>query len=157
MTGTKNGTLTLKKDLVAGCLLIVFAAGFGLISWSYPFGNPAQMGPGFFPLILSGLLACLGLVITIRGAVIHGEAMLLIRPIALICALAAPLAFGLLAQPAGFLPAVFVATFVGTLAASGMRLSVRLATSCVLALVTTAVFIWGLGLPLPPFGRWLPF
>lgn len=157
MTSTGNRTITLKKDLVAGCILFVFALGFGAVAWFYPFGNASQMGPGFFPLILAGMLACLGAAVAIQGAIRPGEPILVVRWTALVCALASPLMFGLLVRPAGFLPAVFVATFVGTLAASGMRVPARFATSAVLALLTTAVFIWGLGLPLPAFGRWLPF
>ncbi len=157
MTDTDSPTVRIRKDLVAGCLLMAFAAAFGGISWFYPFGNAAQMGPGFFPLILSGLLACLGLAVAVRGAVTPGEMMTVVRPTRFVCALVSPLVFGALVRPLGFLAAAAIAAFVGTLAASGMRMPVRLATSLALAVVTTAVFIWGLGLPLPAFARWMPF
>ncbi|MCM2474387.1 tripartite tricarboxylate transporter TctB family protein [Rhizobium sp. CG5] len=157
MTDTDTPTVCVKKDLVAGSLLVAFAAAFGGISWFYPFGNAAQMGPGFFPLILSSLLACIGFAVAVRGAVTSGDVMTVVRPSRFVCALLTPLVFGVLVRPLGFLPASAIAAFVGTLAASGMRMPVRIATSFVLAIATTAIFIWGLGLPLPAFPRWMPF
>lgn len=155
MTVLASGTITIKKDVVAGGFITAFAIGFGVIAWNYSFGNASQMGPGFFPLILSAILGCLGLAVAIKGIIGPGEQMTFVAPVRLLCVLASPLLFGLLVNPAGFLIAVTVTAFVGTLAAPEMRMLTRLIVSCVLAVLATAVFIWGLGLPLPALGRWL--
>ncbi|MDX1010197.1 tripartite tricarboxylate transporter TctB family protein [Sinorhizobium medicae] len=154
MTDLASGTITIKKDVVAGVFIAAFAIGFGAIAWNYSFGNVSQMGPGFFPLILSAVLGCLGLAVAVRGIFSSAEQMTFVAPIRLLFVLASPLLFGVLVRPAGFLLAVTATAFVGTLAAPGMRILTRLIVSGVLAVLATAVFIWGLGLPLAAFGRW---
>ena len=102
MAELDKGTIAIRKDVVAGGVITAFAIGFGAISWGYPFGTPTQMGPGFFPLLLSGLLACLGLAVSVQGLVASSEPMVIVSPLRLLCVLATPLIFGLLARPTGF-------------------------------------------------------
>ena len=155
MAELDKATIAISKDIVAGGIITAFAVGFGALAWGYPFGAPTQMGPGFFPLLLAGLLACLGLGVTVQGLLVPAEPMALVSPLRLVCVLATPLIFGVLVRPLGFLPAVLIAAFVGTLAARGMSFATRLSVSAALAVLTTAVFVWGLGVPLQPLGRWL--
>lgn len=157
MTNLAKGVIAIKKDVAAGGIIAAFALGFGAIAWNYSFGSASHMGPGFFPLILSGILGCLGLAVAAKGIVEPGEPMIFVAPVRLLCVLVTPLAFGLLVRPAGFLIAVMATAFLGTLASPEMRMRTRLIVACTLAILTTAVFIRGLGLPLPVFGRWLAF
>ncbi|MGZ2444204.1 hypothetical protein [Sinorhizobium medicae] len=49
MTDLASGTITIKKDVVAGVFIAAFAIGFGAIAWNYSFGNVSQNGAGIFP------------------------------------------------------------------------------------------------------------
>ncbi|WP_457663340.1 tripartite tricarboxylate transporter TctB family protein [Sinorhizobium medicae] len=90
MTDLASGTITIKKDVVAGVFIAAFAIGFGAIAWNYSFGNVSQMGPGFFPLILSAVLGCLGLAVAVRGIFSSAEQMTFVAPIRLLFVLASP-------------------------------------------------------------------
>ena len=49
------------KDIWAGLLLIAIGMGATAIARNYPFGNALRMGPGYFPVVLGGLLVVFGL------------------------------------------------------------------------------------------------
>ena len=44
------------KDLWAGLMLVGIGAGSMFVARNYPFGTALRMGPGYFPVILGGLL-----------------------------------------------------------------------------------------------------
>ena len=54
-------------DLWAGLMFIAFGAIFMILSQQYQIGTAAKMGPGYFPTILGGLLALLGLAISLSA------------------------------------------------------------------------------------------
>jgi len=144
--------LSLSKDVVTGVVFLGFAIIFGLISTRYPMGSLARIGPGYYPLILSGLLAGLAVTLIIRGWNKPRIQLVVVRPAALVCVLAAPLLFALTIRPLGFVPSIILATLLATMAAQFMPWKVRLACACVMALGCSAIFIWALGVPLPLFG-----
>lgn len=143
------------KDVCAGVLFIAFAALFGASSLNLAAGTAVRMGPGYFPRVLCGVLALLGVVILLNGLRGASSGISKIEWRGLILITAAVIAFGMLVQPLGFLPALTV-TMVITLFASkfirpvsGLVLTVTVVTFC------WAVFIWGIKLPWPLIGPWL--
>ena len=60
-------TLANNKDVWAGVMLITIGAAAILVARNYPFGTALRMGPGFFPVILGGLLIVFGLTILAVG------------------------------------------------------------------------------------------
>ncbi len=60
----KNG-----KDFWAGLMFVGFGLCFMTISLRYPMGTTAQMGSGYFPTVLGGLLAILGGAVFLRAFV----------------------------------------------------------------------------------------
>ncbi len=54
-------------DVIAGGIFIAIAAFFAAEGWRYDFGSAIQMGPGFFPVVLAGLLALFGLFVMVGG------------------------------------------------------------------------------------------
>lgn len=146
------------KDIVTGTALLALAGFFAISAWQgLKLGTPGAMGPGFFPLMVALALAVLALLIVIRAfrhvstpAEIAGP-----RPVA--CILAAPALFGLLVAPAGFVPAIAASAFVAALASPSMRLIEALATSLVLTLLSSVLFVYLLQMPVPLFGLWLGF
>jgi hypothetical protein len=96
------------KDLWAGLMLIAIGAGAMSIARNYPFGTALRMGPGYFPVVLGGLLVVFGLYLagsSMRGG---GEIespwslrALAVLPLSLVL-------FGLLTERAGFIAALIV-------------------------------------------------
>jgi len=60
------------KNVFVGIALIALALLFGVSSLSLNLGNAGRMGPGYFPMILSGLLFLLGMISIIRSFVSEG-------------------------------------------------------------------------------------
>lgn len=58
----KNG-----KDFWAGLMFAGFGLGFMLASFNYPMGSAVRMGPAYFPTVLGGLLALLGVAVFLRA------------------------------------------------------------------------------------------
>jgi hypothetical protein len=142
-------TLSNNKDVWAGLLLIVIGAAAILIARDYPFGTALRMGPGFFPIMLGGLLIVFGLAILAVG-LRRGESMagswspraLIILPLSLVL-------FGVLMEYAGFVPAMLVLIFGSATASTEFRFVEVLLFSLGLTALSAAVFVWALGLPYP--------
>lgn len=147
----------INKDVVAGAIFVAFALGFGVISTNYQMGSLAQMGPGYYPALLSAILAGFGIAIGIAGLRKGSEKIVAVRPLALIAVLGSPLLFAATVRSLGFVPAVILTSLVATIAAPKMTLIQRLGATAILTLGCTAIFIWALGIPLPLLGGWLTF
>ena len=55
------------KDILSGLIFVGFGAAFGYAASGYPIGTAFRMGPGYFPLVLAGALAALGVAIVVKG------------------------------------------------------------------------------------------
>lgn len=150
-------TIPVNKDVVAGAIFLAFAIGFGVVSTAYPMGSAAQMGPGYYPLLLSGVLGVLGISVGLGGWRKPSPRLVVVRPLALVCVLAAPLLFAIALRPLGFVPAVILTSLLATMAAPRMGLMPRILTALGMAVGCTAIFIWALGIPLPLLGPLLRF
>ena len=145
-------------DAFAGLVFILFGLAFGLKSLGLDLGTAMRMGPGYFPMVLSGLLLLLGGLIVV-GAIREkggdGVGTLAWRGVFFI--LPAPIFFGLTVRGLGFVPAVFLTTLVAALASFKMRLHWALLLAVSVTIFATLVFSYGLGLPFRRFGPWLDF
>jgi hypothetical protein len=145
-------------DALAGLLFILFGLLFGVQSLGLEIGTAFRMGPGYFPLVLSGILILLGLAIIAKSVHDRGSAgigTLAWRGVLFI--LPAPIFFGLTVRGLGFVPAIFLTTLIAALASFNMRLHWALLLAAGVAVFATLVFSYGLGLPFRRFGPWLPF
>jgi len=142
-------TLANNKDVWAGLMLIAIGAGAIFVARNYPFGTALRMGPGFFPVVLGGLLIVFGLAVLAIG-LRQGESMagswslraLIILPLSLIL-------FGLLMEYAGFVPAMLVLIVGSATASTEFRFLEVLLFAAGLTALSAAVFVWALGLPYP--------
>ncbi len=142
-------TLGLSKDVWAGAMLIAIGTAAMLIARNYPFGTALRMGPGYFPMILGGLLTLFGVFILacgLRSRERIGGAFslraLIILPISL-------LLFGVLMEHGGFVPAMIVLIFGSATAAAEFKFIEALLFSLALTALSVVIFVWGLGLPYP--------
>jgi hypothetical protein len=135
-------------------MFIVVALWFGLQSFDLGIGRPNQMGPGFFPIMLSSLLALVGIGTIFTPT--DGEARIGKIPWrALLCILAGPVLFRLLVEGVGFLPAIWIPVFVATFASAHLRRRTALVLASLFTVAAWLIFLVGLRLPIPAVGPWL--
>jgi hypothetical protein len=140
------------KDFWAGLMLIAIGAAAVFIARDYAFGTALRMGPGFFPIVLGGILILFGVYMLANG-LREGEKIegswslraLVILPLSLVL-------FGVLMERAGFVPAMLVLIFGSATASTEFRVVEALLFSVGLTALSVAVFVWALGLPYPLFG-----
>jgi len=138
-------------------LFIAFGAFFGISSLGLDLGTTFRMGPGYFPLVLSGMLVVLGVVILIQATRVEGEPLgpIAWRGIAFI--LPAPIFFGLTVRGLGFVPAIFFTALIAAFASHKMKPGMALILAALLTVFSVAVFSYALGLPFQRFGPWVQF
>ena len=136
---------TRSSDFLSGALLTVCALFFWERSGHLAMGSLTAMGPGYFPRLLSVLLACIGLALIVRGLRQSDIAPGL--SIAAAPAIVATGLFGFLIEPVGLLAA---SAATAALASVSMRTSLLQTAAIALAsAVIAGTIAWGIGLPLP--------
>jgi hypothetical protein len=146
------------KDLGAGAIFVFFGLLYGSIAWfGLPIGQALNMGPGYFPVVLSGIILVLGVWIAGRGFIdTEGREPFGVVPWRGVIMLGlATIIFAACAEQLGLLPGVFVTTFIATMANSKVKPLRAAFTSLCIALFCTAVFGYGIRLPIPVIGEWL--
>jgi hypothetical protein len=144
-------------NAICGALFVASGAFFAIQSLGLDLGTTVRMGPGYFPLLLAGVLVLLGAIIFIQALRVEGEP---IGPIAwrgLLFILPAPVFFGLTVRGLGFAPSLFLTAFIACFASQKMNLFFAIVLSLLLTIFSVAVFSYGLGLPFERFGPWVRF
>lgn len=144
-----------RKDLGAGAVFIAFGLAFATTARTYEVGSALRMGPGFFPLVLGGLLVVLGLCIAVKAFVAAEEGELgpvPWRAAALI--VAAIVFFGVAVRGLGVGPTLFVTVLLAALAGRGARIVPALVIAASLTVLSVVIFLGALQLPLPLLGTW---
>jgi Tripartite tricarboxylate transporter TctB family len=136
------------KDFWSGVMFCAFAAVAILTARGYSLGTAGRMGPGYFPLLLGGVLGALGLILIGRSVVIEGEPLpsFELRPL-LVLALAVSL-FGALIEPVGLVIALAVITPLSAWAGPQFRWPEVVVLALALIAFSVGVFVYALGLPL---------
>ncbi len=137
------------KDFWAGLMFIVFGLAFAIVAQNYQMGTAVRMGPAYFPTMLGGILAVLGLVILIGSFVTEGPEVprFFFKPVILVVIGTA--LFGALLKPLGVVVATAALTIVGALGGVDIRWKEIAILCAVLAGFAVFVFVKGLGLPIP--------
>ncbi|MBC7138217.1 MAG: tripartite tricarboxylate transporter TctB family protein [Defluviimonas sp.] len=146
------------KDLGAGAIFILAGSVYGSMAWfGLPIGQALNMGPGYFPIVLSAMLIILGLAIAGRGFIdISGREPFGVVPWRGVVMLSlATVVFAALIEKLGMLPGVFLTCFLASLANPKAKLRNSLVSSLSIAIFCTAVFAYGIRLPIPVVGKWL--
>lgn len=146
-----------KTDALAGVLCIAVGAVFGVQALNMELGTSLRMGPGYFPLVLSGLLILLGGLILASSFRTVAEEMSANAWRGMLFILPAPVFFGLTVRGLGFVPSIFLTTLIASLASLKMKPLPALLLSSGVTIFCTLVFSYALGLPFRRFGPWLQF
>ena len=138
------------RDFWAGLMFI----GFGLFAsiWAvanYQMGTAVRMGPAYFPAVLGGLLAVLGLIVLIESLTIDGPplAKMNFRPLILISA--GCVIYGYLMKPAGLIIATAALVYISALGGHEFKWREVTLLYVVLIIFSILVFVKGLTLPFP--------
>lgn len=142
------------KDFWAGVLYMAFGAGAVWLVRDYGMGTALKMGPGYFPSVLGGLLVLIGIAALVRSFFSQGEPIggLALKPMLYVTA--STIAFGVLVRGAGVVPAIVVLALASAYASTRFRIGPALLLAAGLAAFCVIVFVYGLGVPLEPFGTW---
>ena len=137
------------KDFWSGVMFIAFAAVALLAARGYSLGSAGKMGPGYFPLLLGGVLSLIGILLIARSFLADGERVgqLKIVPLAVV-ALAVCL-FAVSIETFGLVAALFLVTMISAWAGREFRLIEAGLLAAALAAFAVGVFVYGLRLPLP--------
>ena len=138
------------KDFWAGMMF----AGVGLffMIWAvvnYQMGSAVRMGPAYFPAVLGGLMAFLGLIVFAGSFAIEGPKvpMMHLRPLVMI--VVANIAYGYLMKPLGLVAATAVLVFISALGGHEFKWKEVTILYVVLIVFSVLVFVKGLTLPFP--------
>lgn len=142
----------LRKDTAAGLMFVAIGLAFSYAASSYRMGVVSSMGPGYFPFWLGVLLALLGACVFI-GGIRAGESdsaglgrwdfkslVIITGSIAL---------FGVLLNPLGLIGAIIVIIVASSLASPEFTWGTTILNTVILTALSLAIFVWGIGLPLP--------
>ncbi len=143
------------QDFFAGLLFIVIGLMAVVISQkSYPMGTSRDMGPGYFPTLLGGVMTVLGLWIMVRGLIkgVKIEGVWGIRPVVLLTL--AIIVFGFIMDRFGLVPALLALFFIGALAGHEFKFKEVLTLAILMTVVSWAVFVYALGLSFRLFFWW---
>ena len=118
----------------------------------YPMGSALRMGPGYFPIVLGGIMALFGVYELILGVMkpdpVKGNWSLR----ALVLLPLSAVIFGIMMENFGFVPALIALIFASAFAGNEFKFMEVLLSAVIITAASVGVFIYGLGLPYPLFG-----
>ncbi|MBM6596547.1 tripartite tricarboxylate transporter TctB family protein [Microvirga pudoricolor] len=144
--------LATSPDFLAGLAFVLFGIGFFAGSLNYEYGSVQEMGPGYFPRVLSASLLVLGL-LQVIGAMReagHGGSMasrLYVRP--LIFVLGGMAVFAATLETFGIVVAAMLLVLVAGVVAPDRRWPEVALAAVLLAAFSALVFVKGLGVYMP--------
>ncbi|MES2100860.1 MAG: tripartite tricarboxylate transporter TctB family protein [Pseudomonadota bacterium] len=141
-----------QRDFFSGLMFIAVGVTFAVGATNYSMGSSAKPGAGYFPLILSVLMAILGAIVLFKSLTIETEGGDPIGHIAwkpLLIVIASITVFGIALPRLGMfltipLLILMVSTAGGEFSWKGVLIS-----CVVLTVFSWIVFIWGLNLTIP--------
>ncbi|HEU0204483.1 MAG TPA: tripartite tricarboxylate transporter TctB family protein [Burkholderiaceae bacterium] len=140
-----------EKDFWSGVMFFAVGLGFAIGATNYDFGTAQRMGPAYFPAILGGLLAVLGIIVGLEGLGLEKEEGKLDKfhfgPIAWVVGSVA--LFGILLKPAGLLLSIIALVFVSMLGSHEFKWKEAVAVCVVMAAIVWVVFVYALNLTIP--------
>lgn len=142
-----------RKDYFAGMLMLLVGAGAAYQSQSYEIGTLNNVGPGFFPSVVAWLLVTLGVAITLTARKSSGEAEKIKIPdvrgsVAILVGL---IAFIILGEHGGLLPATFTLVFISALGDRENSIVGSLVLAGCMCVAAVVIFSWALKMQFPLF------
>ena len=153
-----------RKNVLAGLMFIAIAALGLWLSRNYPVGTALRMSTGYVPRLLCWLLMGLGGIILVQGLTATdadgatdgrpdaGGALKRLWPVVVVTA--SLVAFGLTLERFGLFIAISLMVAIASLATRDLKPWEALAAAAGLIAISWAIFVAGLGLPIPLWPDW---
>lgn len=141
-----------EQNFWAGLMFLAFGLSFMVLAREYDMGTAQRMGPAYFPTILGGLLAVLGLVIAVTSLGSEKNPDGKVEKFhfdALGWVLGSVVAFGLLLRPMGLVVALIALVVISGFGSHDRNIKQLIMVTAGLVVLVLVVFIYGLGLTLP--------
>lgn len=145
------------RDLWAGLMFAIIGIIFMILSKQYSIGTSAKMGPGYFPMVLGGLMTLFGVIITL-GAYSGKAEMLKLSPVGwreFILLLASVIVFAIALPRLGMVISVALLILISAIASHEFKLKDTLISIVVLVLLAYGMFVKGLELQFPVWPKFL--
>jgi hypothetical protein len=142
------------KDFWTGLIYIFFGSSALIIARDYPMGTAIKMGAAYFPTLLGGLMIVIGIISLVRSFLVTGTPIGRFTFKGLVLVVFSTILFGLLVRGAGLVIALPLLVIVSAYASREFRWGPSLIMAAGLTLFCIAVFLKGLGIPLPILGSW---
>jgi len=141
-----------QRDFWSGLMFLVAGVVFAVGATNYSMGSSARPGPGYFPLLLSIIMAIIGAIVLFKALVFESEGgdrigVIAWRPLLVIVASIA--VFALIIDRLGMVVTVPVLIAMASLAGDEFRWRGVIASAAVLTAGSWLVFVWGLKLTIP--------
>ena len=136
------------KDFWSGVMFCGFAAVGILAARGYSLGSVGKMGPGYFPLLLGGVLAGLGAILIVRSIAVDGESLARFHLLPLAVVVVAVCLFGAMIEPLGLVLSLAALTVLSAAAGRPFRPLETAALTVTLIVLCVGIFVYALGLPL---------
>jgi len=137
-----------QKEFAAGAIFAAIGLAGSVLSTDYRLGSATHMGPGYFPLCLSLLLAALGIAAAARAVTVRSAEPIGHWPVLpLLFVSAGVVAFGVLIDRKGMALATLVLILLACYARLRRRPAEVAAIAAALIALTVGLFIYGLGMP----------
>jgi len=107
------------------------------------------MGPGYFPLVIAGLLTLLGVIILAKSFLTDGGQVSKFAWRPIIWVLSAVVVFGVTVKTIGFALAIILVVLISSFGGHEFKFKEQLIAAVVLAIGSVLVFVIGLKLPFP--------
>jgi hypothetical protein len=145
-----------QRSFAAGALFLIVAVFYFLMSFKYATGTPARMGPGFFPRMVSIILALVAVGILFSAVVPKAKIEKLARWDfkGLLWIAGSVALFGLLLPTFGLVIALSVLVVIASLASPEFGWRGALINTVVLVVFCVGVFIYGINLQFPVWPVW---
>jgi hypothetical protein len=141
-----------ERDFWSGVMFIAIGIGFAVGAGNYSLGTSARPGPGYFPLMLSVIMAVLGAIVLFKSLTIETEGGDKVGAFAwrpLLIVVVSIVVFGLLLPRLGLFLTVPVLILMVSFATSEFTWIGTLINAVVLTVFSWLVFVVGLKLTIP--------
>ena len=141
-----------QRDFVSGLMFMIVGVIFAVGATNYSMGSSAKPGAGYFPLILSVLMALLGAIVLFKSLTIETEGGDPIGDIAwrpLLVIVASIAVFGFALPLLGMFITIPLLIIMVSFAGDEFNWKGVIANSVVLTAGSWVIFIWGLNLTIP--------
>ena len=147
-----------QRDFWSGLMFVVVGIIFAVGATNYSMGTSARPGAGYFPLMLSVIMAILGAIVLFKSLTIETEGGDLIgdiawKPLAVVVVSIA--VFGVLLERLGMVITIPILIIMVSAAGDEFRWRGVIVSAAVLTVFSWLVFVVGLKLTIPLWPRFL--